>query len=157
MDSSDAHDRISLYAAPAGPYRGNARPSSASRVTLMPRLVIPGERGLRSRPTAFALTLERGEESAMLGISEEELGRGIIVGRSMSGISERLGLVTTDVVSRTHLLILREQGSTHAYDLASTFGVFRDDAPVRWTTLGRTASLRLGRGSDAVRLLWRQA
>jgi pSer/pThr/pTyr-binding forkhead associated (FHA) protein len=123
----------------------------------MPLIVIPGERRRASRPTAFALTLERGDESATLGISEDELAHGIIVGRSMSDISERLARLTTDVVSRTHLLILREQGTTYAYDLASTFGVFRDDSPVRWTTLGRRATLVLGRGSAAVRLLWRQA
>lgn len=138
------------------PYRANARPLRASRITLMPRPVMVGESLPSDRERAsYALVLSRGGRSARVALGYDDLARGVMIGRSEKCHTELLRRITDVNTSRTHLLVLREQGATFAYDLASTQGTFLDGARVRRVALDeRGTTLTLSRGPDAVRLTW---
>ena len=142
------------------PYRANARPVGTSRITLMPRPVMVGEPmqpslGRLASGGAFMLTLARGERSATVPLAEEDLVRGVMIGRSEKCHSEMLRRITDVSTSRAHVLLLREQEHVYAYDLASTQGTFENGAPARRAILRDSGStLLLGRGADAVRLVW---
>jgi hypothetical protein len=161
-------DQLQALAVAMSPYRVNARPANrTSHITLMPSPVMVGEPLPPSleRLTVggrYALTLARGGRSATVMVSEEDLARGVVIGRSEKCHTEMLRRITDENTSRVHILVLREGPVIHAYDLASTQGTFVDGGmPTRRAVLSRDAgagaSLTLGRGDDAVRLLWQPA
>lgn len=145
------------------PYRANARPPNrTSRITLMPRLVMVGEPlppnvARLTSGGRYSLTLVRGERQASVALTEEDLQRGVLVGRSEKCHSEDLRRITDINVSRAHVLVLREGPVVYAYDLASTQGTYSaHGAAVRRAVLPDSgAALVLGRGAEAVRLFWR--
>jgi hypothetical protein len=144
------------------PYRQNARPNRVSRITLMPRPVMIGEAlpqslGRLATGGGWALTLQREGRSATVTLSNEDLSRGAIIGRSEKCCSELLRRITDVNTSRAHVLILRDGPVVHAYDLASTQGTYLHGMPARRAVLydGGTM-LTLGRGDGAVRLLWQR-
>lgn len=143
------------------PYRQNARPNRVSRITLMPRPVMIGEAlppslG-RIAGGGWALTLQRDGRSATVTLSNEDLSRGAIIGRSEKCCSELLRRITDVNTSRAHVLILRDGPLVHAYDLASTQGTYFQGMPARKTILhDQGTMLSLGRGDGAVRLLWQR-
>jgi hypothetical protein len=143
-------------AAALHPYRqGARRPQRGSLVTLMPAPVTIGEPP--SRSAEYALTLSRREKNATVAVSEEDLARGVLIGRADSCHAEELRRVTHENTSRVHLLVLREGRSVHAYDVVSTHGTYREGAPVARVRLAdRGTSLTLGVGRDAVRLAWQR-
>lgn len=161
--SSAVRDQIAAMEQALSPYRANARPpssSSSSRITLMPRLVMMGERRFADEAGMtghyWRITLERDGRSAMETVGEEELAGGLLIGRSEKCHSEELRRITDYNTSRAHVLILREGEQICAYDLASTHGLYQGGAPVRRVVLGPTATLTLGRSQQAVRVTWRQ-
>jgi hypothetical protein len=143
------------------PYRQNARPNRVSRITLMPRPVMIGEAlppslG-RLAGGGWALTLQRDGRSATITLSNEDLSRGAIIGRSEKCCSESLRRITDVNTSRAHVLILRDGPIVHAYDLASTQGTYLHGMPARRAVLhDQGTMLTLGRGDGAVRLLWQR-
>lgn len=147
------------------PYRHNARPVSnrVSRITLMPRPVMIGEPlppslGRLASGGAYSLTLQREGRSATVGLSEEDLSRGAIVGRSEKCCSELLRRITDVNTSRAHVLVLRDGPLVHAYDLASTQGTYQQGFPARRAVLADQGTmLTLGRGDGAVRLWWQRS
>ena len=144
------------------PYRQNARPNRVSRITLMPRPVMIGEAlppslGRLAGSGGWALTLQREGRSATVTLSNEDLSRGAIIGRSEKCCSELLRRITDVNTSRAHVLILRDGPIVHAYDLASTQGTFLHGMPARRAILhDQGTMLTLGRGDGAVRLLWQR-
>lgn len=143
------------------PYRQNARPSRVSRITLMPRPVMIGETFSPSlgRLTGggWALTLQREGRSATVTLSNEDVSRGAIIGRSEKCCSEHLRRITDVNTSRAHVLILRDGPVVHAYDLASTHGTYLHGMPARRAVLHDQGTLlTLGRDEGAVRLLWQR-
>jgi hypothetical protein len=154
-------EQLKVLALAMSPYRANARPTNGvSRVTLMPLPVMVGEPPPQTvarlaHGGGYALTLTRSGRSATVSLSEEELARGVIIGRSEKCHSETLRRITNENTSRVHVLVLQEGAVTYAYDLASTQGTYLNRAPVRRVALadGGT-SLTLGRGGDAVRMVW---
>lgn len=152
--------RLEVREAPAdalgAPYRRNARPTSnhVSRITLLPRPVMVGE-PLLARAGAYALTLEREGRAATVALSEEDLARGVIVGRSDKCAFEPLRRITDVNTSRAHVLVSSEGPLVHAYDLASTQGTYAGGLPARRIVLPEEgARLALGRGAGAVRLVF---
>jgi hypothetical protein len=157
------------------PYRLNARPPlGVSRLTLMPGSVLLGDaaatifRGVEQR---FAITLSRGDRTATALVSDEDLVRGVILGRATKCHSESLRRMTNTSTSRIHLLVAREGTSIFAYDLASTQGTYAHGAALAAMSVppgffGRKrvkrvmlpsragATLTLGAGRDAVRMRW---
>ncbi|CAN5923860.1 hypothetical protein BH11MYX4_BH11MYX4_63920 [soil metagenome] len=154
-------EQLQALASAMSPYRVNARSSNRmSRITLMPRPVMVGEAmppnlGRLAAGGHYALTLTRGERSATVTLSEEDIARGVMIGRSEKCHTEMLRRITDENTSRTHILILREGGTVWAYDLASTHGTFINGVPARRVQLAEAGtSVSLGRGDKAVCLLW---
>jgi len=153
-------EQLQALASAMSPYRVNARSSNRmSRITLMPRPVMVGEAmppnlGRLAAGGQYALTLSRAGRSATVPLSDEDIARGVMIGRSEKCHAEMLRRITNENTSRTHILVLREAGVVSAYDLASTHGTFIDGIPTRLVRLTDGTSLSLGRGENAVRLLW---
>lgn len=147
---------------PAGPYRVNARPTNRmSRITLMPQLVMLGESlaapnlARLSTGQRWSVTLERAGRTATVTVTGDELKGGVIIGRSEKCVSEDLRRITDNNTSRVHVLLLREGERIHAFDLASTQGVFLNGQPVRRVDMHDHGTvLLLGKGQSAVRLIW---
>lgn len=96
------------------------------------------------------ITLRRDDAWASVDVSEAELDAGVLVGRA-DRCQAKLKSVLTEAISRTHLLLLREHGVVHAFDVASTQGVFADDRRVRRVRMpDRGGTLRLGQTSPVV-------
>ncbi len=159
----DAREQLQALAHAMSPYRMNARPPKhTTRITLMPCPVMVGEplppsigRLVGGR---WAITLARGPRHATVTVTEDDLVRGVIIGRSEKCHSEELRRITDVSTSRAHVLLLRESGATYAYDLASTQGTFANGAKVRRVALSdESAMLILGQGDAAVRMFWHRA
>jgi hypothetical protein len=158
---SAVRDQLQALAVAMSPYRVNARPvNRTSRITLMPSPVMVGEPLPPSLDRLasggrHALTLARGSRSATVQITEEDLARGVVIGRSEKCHSEMLRRITAEGTSRVHVLVLREGSTIYAYDLASTQGTYVNGMPARRVVLSATgASVTMGRGENAVRLFW---
>jgi hypothetical protein len=155
-------DQLAALQQAMSPYRANARPSTCSRITLMPRLVMIGEplptsMGRLAGGGRWKITLEREGRCATLSVSEEELIGGIVIGRSERCHSEMLRRITDHNTSRVHVLVLREGETIHAYDLASTQGTFSEKGPIKRIPLADAGTrLTLGRGDRSVKMYWRR-
>ncbi len=107
-------DQLEALAVAMSPYRVNARPANrTSRITLMPCPVMVGDPlppnlGRLANGRRHVLTLVRGPRSATMMITEEDLARGVVIGRSEKCHSEMLRRITDENTSRVHLLVLRE-------------------------------------------------
>jgi hypothetical protein len=161
--------RYAMVALPSGPVP-EQRP--ATEVIDAPRMPTTGHRATSTRVTTlppaptlediardvagpgFArITLRRGVAWATVEVSEAALDAGVLVGRA-DRCEAKLRTVLTDSVSRTHLLIVREHGVVHAFDVASTQGVYAHEARVRRVKLPDTGgTLRLAT-KDPVMLDW---
>jgi hypothetical protein len=158
---SAVRDELQVVAAAMSPYRVNARPVNRhSHITLMSRPVMVGEPlppslGRLATGGRYALTLVRGGRSATVMVNEEDLVRGVVIGRSEKCHTEMLRRITDESTSRVHILVMREGPVVYAYDLASTQGTYVNGMPARRVVLsdGGT-SLTLGRGENAVRMVW---
>ncbi|HEY8078970.1 MAG TPA: FHA domain-containing protein [Labilithrix sp.] len=159
----DAREQLQALAHAMAPYRMNARPAKhTTRITLMPRPVMVGEPLPQSLGRLvggrWAITLARGQRHATVTVTEDDLVRGVIIGRSEKCYSEELRRITDVSTSRTHILLLRESGATYAYDLASTQGTYANGTKVRRVELhDESAMLVLGQGEAAVRMFWHRA
>ena len=157
----DVREQLQAFAQAMSPYRVNARPARyTTRITLMPCPVMVGEplppsvRRLASGGR-WSITLSRAGRHATVAVSEEDLVRGVLIGRSEKCHSEELRRITDVGTSRAHVLIVRESGANVAYDLASTQGTFSNGVRVRRVALpDGAATLTLGTGDGAVRLSW---
>lgn len=99
------------------------------------------------------VTLRRGGAWASVELPEAALDAGVLVGRA-DRCEPRLRTVMTESISRVHLLLLREHGAVHAFDVGSTQGVYADGDRVRRVRLPeRGGTLRLA-SRDPVLLEW---
>jgi hypothetical protein len=103
----------------------------------------------RAPPAGMAsLTFARAEQSVTVEIFDEDLERGVLLGRADRCLDAGLRTVLTMGISRTHLLLLRDRGRTFAYDLATTNGTFERRHRVRRAELSDAGSyLWLGPGN----------
>lgn len=157
-------EQLEVLAQAMSPYRQNAIVNKrASRITLMPSLMMVGEPmapslGRLANGGSFAVTLARAGRTATVKLTEQELDCGVIIGRSTKCHSEELRRITEEGTSRVHLLILREGAIVYAYDLASTQGTYmmNGQAIRRCALPANGAMLTLGGTQQAVRLVWHQ-
>lgn len=143
------------------PYRMNARPPlTTSRITLMPRPVMVGEPlppsiGRLVSGGRWSITLSRAGRMAAVNLTEEDLVRGVMIGRSEKCHSEELRRITDVSTSRAHVLVVREGPITYAYDLASTHGTFYGGQPIKRIALAEEGMvLTMGTGQNAVRVVY---
>ena len=93
------------------------------------------------------------EPGPSVELSETALDSGVLLGRA-ERCEPRLRSVLTESVSRVHLLLLREHGVVHAFDVASMQGVYAAGERVRRVRLPeRGGTLRLA-SKDPVLLEW---
>jgi hypothetical protein len=158
---SAVREEVQVLAAAMSPYRVNARPvNRTSHITLMSRPVMLGEPlppslGRLATGGRYALTLARGGRSATVMVTDEDLVRGVVIGRSDKCHTEMLRRITDESTSRVHILIMREGPYVYAYDLASTQGTYLNGIPAHRVALADAgASITLGRGENYVRLIW---
>ncbi len=157
-------DQLEALALAMSPYRINARPMNRmSRITLMPSPVMVGEPmapslGRLATGGHYALTLSRAGRSATVILCDQDLERGVIIGRSEKCHAEQLRRITDENTSRTHVLVLREGDVVAAYDLASTQGTYLNRLAARRIVLSESTTLTFGRGDPraAVQLLWQE-
>ena len=99
------------------------------------------------------VTLRREGAWASVDLPDAALDAGVLVGRA-DRCEARLRMVLTESISRVHVLLLREHGVVHAFDAASTQGVWADGERARRVRLpDRGATLRLA-SKEPVALEW---
>jgi hypothetical protein len=126
------------------PYRSpGRRPFGASHIGILPGIAELGDlKNAGGAMHAFSLERwDRGKETVL--VSEAELEQGVAVGRSPRAHRQLLQLMD-ESVSRMHLLLVREQGTTYAIDLCSMNGTWCGSERVRRVPLGPGAVLRFG-------------
>lgn len=136
---------------PTNAGRSSARITSVTTLPPAPML----EDVLRdvAAPAYARVTLRRGDAWASVDLPESALDAGVLVGRA-DRCETGLRSVLTESVSRVHLLLLREHGEIHAFDVASMQGVYADGQRVRRVRLpDRGGTLRLA-SKDPVLLEW---
>lgn len=140
--------------APAMPTDSRRSSSRITSVTTLPPAPMLEDILRDVAAPAFArLTLRRGDLWASVDLPDSALDAGVLVGRA-DRCETRLRSVLTESVSRVHVLLLREQGEIHAFDVASMQGVYADGQRVRRVRLpDRGGTLRLA-SKDPVLLEW---
>ncbi|CAN5912536.1 hypothetical protein BH11MYX4_BH11MYX4_48700 [soil metagenome] len=143
-----------------------------SRITLLPesvdlsrrRSVVPREPMVADRAGAapervagedYEIILEKPGQRAGVRLSAADLDHGVLIGRSEKCVDASLLALLGGTISRVHVLLIREKGSCHLYDVASLVGTFANGARVRFLPLpddGASAHLA-SRGG--VTLHWR--
>jgi hypothetical protein len=104
-------------------------------------------------PGHAKVTLRRGGAWATVELPDHALEAGVLVGRA-ERCETRLRPVLSESVSRVHVLLLREHGVVHAFDVASMQGLWANGARVRRVRLSeRGGTLRLA-SKDPVLLEW---
>ncbi len=119
--------------------------------------IVPPPQPLRRRPPVgdrgdriAALALESRQGAAEFAVHQEDVRRGLLIGRY-----ERCDLGVDDhTLSRVHLLIVEHDGDVWAVDAASLNGSSFEHQDVRQVSLGRDAVMFLGSGT---RLTWTRA
>jgi hypothetical protein len=145
-------------ALPVSPYRvpaqaDKSRAFRSSHITILPS--VPALEELAPTKSGFArITLDRGWRMASVEIAANELESGVLLGRAEKCVDHGLRSLLDETISRAHLLIIREEGRTSAFDLCSVQGTYAHGARVRRYPLADTGtSLALGAG-QALRLNW---
>ncbi len=140
-----------------------------SRITSMPASVDFSQRrssvpSFTGRPAdadyvvtgeGFEVVIEYGGQRAGVRLSKTDLDQGVLIGRAEKCVDEGLRSVLSRYISRVHVLLIREKGECHLYDIASLSGTFQDSRRVRSIPLvdsGTTVTLAARTG---VTLHWR--
>lgn len=160
-----APHRIAAQRVPQQGVPRAADSSPLSRITLLPHSVDLSQRRsapLSSRgpdyvPTGegYEVMLERQGRLAGVRFSKTDLEHGVLIGRADKCVDEGLRSILVDSVSRVHVLLIREKGACHLYDVASLVGTFTRGQRIRCLPLsdrGTTAELASRHG---VTLHWR--
>ncbi len=115
---------------------------SISRITMS-----PSPRHVAERPTVsgydWEFELSSPRARAAVWVSNEDLVRGLLIGRADRCVDEGLRRTFDLDVSRVHALLLREGERTLLFDLASTQGTFANGKRVRRATLEPDTTLTL--------------
>jgi hypothetical protein len=136
---------------------GTSRRHITSVTAMPPAPMLEDIRRDVAAPGFARITLRRDEPGveawASAALSQSALDAGVLLGRA-DRCEGALKRVLNPSISRTHLLLLREHGLVHAFDLASTQGVYAGGERVRRVRLpDHGASLRLG-SMNPVMLEW---
>jgi hypothetical protein len=141
-----------------------------SRITLLPHSVDLSQRR-SARPSAldagapltgdgYEVILEsrtRAGVSLAAGVrlSKADLEHGVLIGRSDKCVDEGLRAILGDTISRVHVLVIREKGACHLYDVASLVGTFAHGQRVRCVPLSDAGTSVQLASRGGVTLHWR--
>ena len=116
----------------------------------------PGPRVRERAPGEdYEIILEKPGQRVGVRLSAADLEHGVLIGRSEKCVDESLLAVLGGTISRVHVLLIREEGCCHLYDVASLVGTFAGGSRVRCLPLsddGTSAQLATRGG---VTLHWR--
>ena len=90
-----------------------------------------GRAGLRAAGEDYEVILEKPGRRVGVRLSAADLEHGVLIGRSEKCVDARLLEMLGGTISRVHVLLIREEGCCHLYDVASLVGTFADGARVR--------------------------
>jgi hypothetical protein len=147
----------------ASPEREGPPPS---RITVLPYSVVMSER--RSAvprvpshepyvPTGegYEVILETATTRAGVVFSNADLDHGVLIGRADKCVDEGLRSILGGTISRVHILLIREKGACHLYDVASLVGTYARGRRVRCLELCDVGSVVQLASSAGVTLHWR--
>jgi hypothetical protein len=110
---------------------------------------------LPSNGDAYEVVLATRGLRAGVRLTAADLDHGVLIGRSPKCVDEGLRATLGGTISRVHVLLIREKGCCHLYDVASLVGTFEGERRVRCLPLcddGTTVQLAARGG---VTLHWR--
>ncbi len=119
----------------AGPYRSARR---STLITSLPRPItlVEASDAPSSGPVMATLVGRRAGQVARVALREEDLRRGVLVGRAEKCMDQGLKLVMTMQISRVHaVLLLDDRNTIWLYDAGSTNGTLVAGTKVRSATL----------------------
>jgi hypothetical protein len=122
-----------------GPYRSVRR---STIITSLPRPITLVEASDAPSPGPVVATLvgRRQGQIARVALREEDLRRGVLVGRAEKCLDQGLKLVMTMQISRVHAVLLLDHRDTiWLYDAGSTNGTLVSGTKVRSATLAELA------------------
>lgn len=118
-----------------GPYRSARR---STIITSFPRPItlVEASDAPSQGPVLATLLGKRAGQTARVALREEDLRRGVLVGRAEKCLDQGLKLVMTMQISRVHaVLLLDERNTVWLYDACSTNGTLVSGTRVRSATL----------------------
>jgi hypothetical protein len=137
-----------------------------SRITVLPYSVVMSER--RSAvplvsshephvPTGegYEVILETPTRRVGVVFSNADLDHGVLIGRADKCVDEGLRSILGGTISRVHILLIREKGACHLYDVASLVGTYVRGRRIRCLELCDVGSVVQLASSAGVTLHWR--
>ena len=128
-------------------------------VPMLPMLPLSRDPQAPAPPPAegeiYEVILESTGGRAGVRFSEADLDHGVLIGRADKCVDEGLRAVLGIPISRVHVLLIREHGSCHLYDVASLNGTFANGRPVRCLPLADHGTTVCLAGRGGVTLEWR--
>jgi len=147
---------------PAAPERRGPPPS---RITVLPYSVVMSERRsvvpvLSHEPhvptgEGYEVILETPLRRVGVVFSKADLDHGVLIGRADKCVDEGLRSILGGTISRVHVLLIREKGACHLYDVASLVGTYARGRRVRCLELCELGSVVQLASSAGVMLHWR--
>ncbi len=146
----------------ARPERGGPPPSC---ITVLPYSVVMSERRsvvpqLSHEPhvptgEGYEVILETPERRVGVVFSNGDLDHGVLIGRADKCVDVGLRSILGGTISRVHILLIREKGACHLYDVASLVGTYARGRRVRCIELCDLGSVVQLASSAGVTLHWR--
>ncbi len=121
-----------------------------SQVTLLPGtsqlIAVASPRHIPDDAMA-TVTIVRREDEIIYPLTARQLDRGVLLGRYRRCDVATRQMWTNDMISRVHLMLLREGGSVVAFDTASTNGLIINGSAVEEAYLGSDDLIELSPGN----------
>ncbi len=157
----DARVEVHEMAAPPRKTLGGGRDEghpyrSPSSVASLPPVTGIQLVGVAVGPGRSRITVEREGRGASVEVTDADLDRGVLIGRADQCFDGGLRRVLSDVVSRAHLLLLRDGDKVFAFDTGSTNGTYQRGARVRRVELQDAGTELLLGGQGGVKLTFRR-
>lgn len=147
----------SVAPATVPPRRSQRSAGLATHITALPPAsdIATHPRSGSAAPAGVArITVRHRADVATVDVADEDLDRGVLVGRAESCVDDGIRAVLPSWISRAHLLLLRQGGATLAFDLCSMNGTYCDGRKVRRVILPDDGiELELG-NVRGIRLEW---
>lgn len=134
-------------------YEGEGRETCPPPIRVAVPVVgpVPHRKPVLPLPGNARLSLHKDNLSVSLEMAQKELELGLLIGRADNSPPSFQSLLMS-TISRAHLLVLKDQGGFHAFDLCSTNGTYHAGQQVRECILSPDgAELML---SSEVRMEW---
>jgi hypothetical protein len=103
----------------------------------------------------YEVILETQQRRVGVVLSKADLDHGVLIGRSDKCVDEGLRSILGGTISRVHILLIREKGACHLYDVASLVGTYVRGRRIRCLELNDVGSVVHLASSAGVLLHWR--